>query len=211
VRPTLVTSFAKVNEQQEVVGLGVVIPVKSFEMVPDADPAFQGNVGIEMPALVKDKTFVQLLRINWYAHGHGPGPYAKPHFDLHFYRGTPESVTGIQCTGTDALPANVLVPGYEPPATCVTGMGYHAWPSLDLATNTFNASIILGYDATQMVFVEPMIAQELLLSRTNFEMQIPQPESLGGAPTLFPARVTATYSTETDAYTFEFSQFSLLD
>jgi hypothetical protein len=82
-----VTSFAHVTAAGEILGVGAVVPVKSFENVPDFDPAFQGDIGIEMPAQVRDKTFIQLLRINWLSGGHGPSPYGAPHFDLHFYRG----------------------------------------------------------------------------------------------------------------------------
>src|SRR6478609_1760376 len=122
------TSFARV-EQGEILGVGVVVPVKSFEDVPRDDPAFDSSVGLEMPSSVRDQTFIQLLRVNWLPTGHGPGPYTAPHFDLHFYRGTKEEVTAISCTDSSPFPAEVLADGYETPSTCVPGMGFHAWPS----------------------------------------------------------------------------------
>ena len=66
-----VKSFAHVTPEGEILGVGVIVPVKSFESVPSDDDAFQG-VGIEMPAEVRDRTFIQSLRINWLASGHGP-------------------------------------------------------------------------------------------------------------------------------------------
>ena len=206
-----VKSFAHVDEQGQILGVGVVVPVKSFETVPDMDPAFQNAVGVEMPATVRDKTFIQLLRINWLAAGHGPGPYHAPHFDLHFYRGTMAEVTAITCPATDPFPANILASGYETPSTCVGGMGYHAWPSTDIESNTFSASIILGYAAQKMVFIEPMITQEVLLSRKSFELAITRPESAGGAATLFPSHLTVTYAAATDTYEIEFDHFEPID
>src|SRR6478609_689324 len=100
------TSFARV-EQGEILGVGVVVPVKSFEDVPRDDPAFDSSVGLEMPSSVRDQTFIQLLRVNWLPGGHGPEPYTAPHFDLHFYRGTKDEVTAINCDARDPFPAEV--------------------------------------------------------------------------------------------------------
>jgi len=206
-----VTSIARVSPTDEVLGVGVVIPVKSFENVPTTDPAFQNNVGLEMPDAVRDRTIIQLLRINWLSGGHGPAPYGKPHFDLHFYRGTRDEVTAIDCDATAPFPADILAKGYEPPSTCVRGMGFHAWPSADIADHTFAASIILGYADQEMVFIEPMITQELLVSRQSFELDIARPTSAGAATTLYPGHLTATYSALSDTYTFEFNQFATID
>jgi hypothetical protein len=206
-----VTSFAHLSAQGEILGVGAVVPVKSFENVPDFDPAFQGTLGIEMPESVRDKTFIQLLRINWLSGGHGPSPYGKPHFDLHFYRGTKEEVSAITCFDTSPFPPEILASGYETPSTCVAGMGYHAWPSADIVSNTFSASIILGYAAQKMVFIEPMITRELFLARKSFQLAIARPASAGGAKTLFPSHLTATYVAASDAYSFEFDQFETID
>jgi hypothetical protein len=205
-----VTSFARVD-QGTILGVGVVVPVTSFENVPNMDPAFQSSVGIEMPSSVRDETFVQLLRVNWLPGGHGPEPYTTPHFDLHFYRGTKEEVTAISCPDPGPFPAEVLASGYETPSTCVPGMGYHAWPSPDIETDTFSASIVLGYAAQKMVFIEPMITTEFLLSRNSFELAITRPASAGGATTLFPSHLTATYAAATDTYEFEFDRFEPID
>ncbi len=206
-----VTSFSHVTSAGEILGVGVVVPVKSFEDVPAFDPAFKGTVGIEMPADVRDKTFIQLLRINWLSGGHGPTPYGEPHFDLHFYRGTREDIDFITCWDTSPFPPEILASGYETPSTCVSAMGYHAWPSADIESKTFTASIILGYAAQKLVFIEPMVTRERFLARKSFELTIPRPASLGGARTLFPSHLTATYDATADAYSFEFDHFESID
>jgi hypothetical protein len=205
-----VTSFAHVTPEGEILGVGVVVPVKSFETVPDDDPAFQ-SVGIEMPAEVREKTFLSFLRINWYASGHGPSPYGEPHFDLHFHRGTTAEIDAIDCSEEGPFSAALLSPLYQAPTLCVSRMGYHAWPMVDLATNTFGASIILGYYAQKMVFIEPMITQALFLQRASFDRDIARPDSAGGAKTLYPSHLTATYDAKADTYTLEFNHFAAID
>lgn len=205
-----VKSFAHVTPEGEIQGVGVTVPVASFESVPDDDPAFHSE-GVEMPAEVRDKTFAQLLRINWLASGHGPSPYGEPHFDLHFYRGTSAEIDAIDCSEEGPFPAPTLSPAYQTPTLCVSRMGYHAWPNADLETQTFGASIILGYYAQKMVFIEPMVTRERFLQRESFELDIARPESAGGARTLYPSHLTATYDAATDAYTLELDHFETID
>jgi hypothetical protein len=205
-----VKSFAHVTPEGEILGVGVIVPVKSFESVPSDDEAFQ-SVGIEMPPEVRDRTFIQFLRINWIASGHGPSPYGTPHFDLHFYRGTNAEIDAIDCSEEGPFPAATLSPAHQAPTLCVPRMGYHAWPIADLATNTFGASIILGYYAQKMVFIEPMITQERLLERSSFELDIARPDSAGGAKTLYPSHLSVTYDAATDATTFELNHFETID
>lgn len=205
-----VKSFAHVTPEGEILGVGVIVPVKSFESVPSDDEAFLG-AGIEMPAEVRDKTFLHFLRINWLSSGHGPSPYGAPHFDLHFYRGTNAEIDAIDCTEEGPFSAAILSPLYQAPTLCVSRMGYHAWPTKDLVTNTFGASIILGYYAQKMVFIEPMITQERFVQRTSFELDIAKPDSAGGAKTLYPTHLTVTYDAASDATTFEFTHFETID
>jgi hypothetical protein len=206
-----VTSFADLADDGSIVAVGVVVPVSFFETVPQTEPAFQSSVGVQMPASVRNEIFVQLLRINWLAGGHGPEPYHAPHFDLHFYRGTMAEVSAISCPDPGPFAAALLVEGYETPSTCVSAMGYHAWPSADVAGGTFDASIILGYAAAKMVFIEPMVTQELLVSRQDFELDIARPASAGGESTLFPGHFYATYSASSDSYRLEFRDFAPID
>jgi hypothetical protein len=117
----------------------------------------------------------------------------------------------ISCPEPGPFPAEILANGYETPSTCVSGMGYHAWPSADIEGHTFSASLILGYAAQKMVFIEPMITRDFLLARNSFELTIPRPASTGGPTTLFPSHLTATYTAATDTYELEFDHFELID
>jgi len=121
-----------------------------------------------------------------------------------------DEVSAISCADA-TFPAGILASGYETPSTCVSGMGYHAWPTADLVSGVFTASIILGYAAEKMVFIEPMVTREVLLSRRSFEREIARPVSAEGAHTLYPSHLTATYGPTTDAYSLEFNAFRSID
>lgn len=187
--------------------VGVVIPIAAIEAAPD-DAPFQDDLVLDMPQLARDTTMLWQLRVNWLAHGHGPAPYGESHFDLHFYRGTTEEIDAIDCSDDGVFPAEVLTPDHEAPSTCVSQMGYHAWPTADsLPGAVFTASLILGYYADKMVFIEPMIARSTFLARADFSSEISKPAKTGGGPTLYPTRMRGLWIADEAAYHVEFDQF----
>lgn len=191
--------------------VGVIIPIAAIENAPDDGP-FQDDLILDMPALAQQKTMLSQLRVNWLAHGHGPAPYGEAHFDLHFYRGTSAEIDAIDCQGASDFPPEILTADHQLPGTCVSRMGYHAWPSADaLPGAVFTASLILGYFAQKMVFIEPMIARSTLLARQDLERTISMPMSTGGPPTLYPTRMRALYIAEESAYHLEFDRFEAID
>jgi hypothetical protein len=191
--------------------VGVIIPIAAIENAPD-DGIFQDDLILDMPELARQKTMIAQLRVNWLAHGHGPSPYGEAHFDLHFYRGTSAEIDAIDCQDHREFPPEILTADHQLPGTCVSHMGYHAWPSADaLPGAVFTASLILGYYAQQMVFIEPMIARSTLLARQDFELAISKPMSTGGPPTLYPTRMRALYIADESAYHLEFDTFVAVD
>jgi Domain of unknown function (DUF5602) len=189
--------------------VGVRIPMAAIEAAP-ADGPFREELILDMPASAKTQTFLSQLRVNWLAHGHGPGPYGIAHFDFHFFRGSRSEIDGIGCGGAADFPPEILTSDHALPDTCVTRMGYHAWPSADLlADATFTASLILGYVPSKLIFIEPMITQATLLAGRDFELAITPPQRSGGDRTLFPTRVRAQY--QDGAVRLEFDAFVELD
>lgn len=191
--------------------VGVIIPIAAIEDAP-VDGPFQDDLVLDMPALAREKTMLSQLRVNWLAHGHGPAPYGEAHFDLHFYRGTSAEIDAIDCQDGGEFPPEILTDDHEFPGTCVSRMGYHAWPTADsLPGAVFTASLILGYFAQEMVFIEPMIARSTLLAREDFELAVSKPMKTGGAPTLYPTRMRALYVADESAYHLEFDMFEAVD
>lgn len=202
-----VTAYVRAGEDGAPRVVGVVVPIAAIERAPDDGP-FQDELVLDMPALAREQTMLWQLRVNWLAHGHGPTPYGEAHFDLHFYRGTTEEIDAIDCSDQEAFAPELLTADHEAPTTCVSRMGYHAWPTADSqAGAVFTASLILGYYAQRMVFIEPMIARSTLLAHETFELAISRPMTTGGPPTLYPTRMRGLWIAEEAAYHFEFDEF----
>ncbi len=204
-------SYAFVDDETGVVvKVGYTVPVKAFSDAPAGAP-FQDDLVLEMPKVARDQTMLNHVRVNWLTSGHGPSPYSAPHFDMHFQRGTVVEVDAIDCAADKRLPPTTALPtGYGAPELCVNAMGMHSWPQADKGS-TWKGSIIMGYWATKVSFIEPMIPKATLLEKKTFELPINKPASTGGAHTLYPRRLTAKYDEAAASYSFEFDQFDEID
>lgn len=204
-------SYAYVDDETGVVvKVGYTVPVKAFSDAPAGAP-FQDDLVLEMPKVARDQTMLNHVRVNWLTSGHGPSPYSAPHFDMHFQRGTVVEVDAIDCAADKRLPPTTALPtGYGAPELCVNAMGMHSWPQADKGS-TWKGSIIMGFWATKVSFIEPMIPKATLLEKKTFELPINKPASTGGAHTLYPRRLTAKYDEAGASYSFEFDQFDEID
>lgn len=200
-------SYAMVDDETgAVVSVGYTITVTGFSSAP-ANAPFQDDLVLEMPKVARDQTMLNHVRINWLAKGHGPDPYTEAHFDMHVHRGTIAEVDTIDCKADTRMPpATALPEGYGPPELCVNAMGQHSWPKSDSGSD-WKGSIIMGFFATKVAFIEPMISKAKLLEKKTFELAIGKPQSTGGAKTLYPTRFNAKYDESADSYSFEFDQF----
>ena len=204
-------SYAFVDDETGVVvKVGYTVPVKAFEDAPAGAP-FQDDLVLEMPKVARDQTILNHVRVNWLTKGHGPSPYGSPHFDMHFQRGTVVEVDAIDCAADKRMPpATALPTGYGLPELCVNAMGMHSWPKADTGS-AWTGSIIMGYWATKVSFIEPMISKAKLLEKKTFELPIEKPASTGGARTLYPRRLTSKYDETAASYSFEFDQLEEID
>ena len=209
-----VKSYATLGAGGEIATAGVIVPFAAFNAAPANGP-FQDEMVLEMPDAVKSQTFLQHLRVNWLSKGHGPSPYSAPHFDLHFYRGTVAEIDAIDCRADKRLPPAAQVPaGYTmEPQLCASAMGFHSWPEKDLSSSAWSGSMILGYFAEKMVFLEPMIPKTTIAAKQSFGFEVAKPSTLGGAKTLYPRQMNATYdaTAETDVRAFELPTDTLLE
>lgn len=135
------------------------------------------------------------LTLDWNPHGHEPGGvYDKPHFDYHFYFISSGEREMISCMGPDAavclnMPdANEIPANYAPTPEGVPKMGWH-W--VDLLAPEFNGGLftrtfIYGYYGGELIFIEPMITQEYLLSKKSSTNPIRMPQTFPYAVGLYP-------------------------
>lgn len=132
------------------------------------------------------------IGLNWNPNGHEPeGVFDVPHFDIHFYMISVEEQMAIPAWSpeTDAAFNNYPPMGYMPadyftppgPATAEPQMGKH-WLPINLGPYLpFSKIMIYGSYDGQLIFVEPMITLDYLLSDPDFSMNYSQPEHFAKA------------------------------
>lgn len=161
--------------------LGFTLDVNALEGLPHHETSFL----LDIPEEAKTLTPYKHISLDWAPHGHDPsGVYDKPHFDVHFYMISREEQNAICDTsaGMQKLPgAGFLPPTYVPEPGGISKMGKH-WvdvtsPELDLQNpSPFTQTLIYGtYDA-QVIFLEPMITRDFLLSKPDVSIDVKQPE-----------------------------------
>jgi hypothetical protein len=196
---------------------GATVPMATIEAAPEGGEMVwppQAAASIPLPAEVKAEVGFDHLGVNWEAMGHPPGLFFTPHFDFHFYRVTPEAVAAVDCSDTSkpgALPAAYALPDLDVPpigmlvGLCVPLMGMHAMPAAEVdQVDPFSASMLVGYYAGDLTFVEPMVSQALLLERESFDLDVPAiPEAPAGVR--LPTSFRATYDEASATYRLTFS------
>ena len=200
-----------------VVAFGATIPVKMAESAPGDMPMAwppKADATIPLDSMVKAATGFDNFNVFWEPHGHPPGPYLTPHFDIHF---NTMDVSKIDCA--DSTKPAVIPTGYELPdmnlpgignlvGICVPGMGMHSLLASELHSNAlFHQTMIVGYYHQQPIFIEPMITKTTLTDRKTFSLDIP---AIAGSPpgTHYPTKFTAVYDSSAQTYKFTFSEFA---
>ena len=216
------STWAKLDSNGLVLEAGAVIPMSIIRDMPAPGDGPGGAIAaLKYPAAVVATTFFNTMVAQSNMTGH-PGPYyAAPHFDFHFYQ-VPKatvltyvpSIDEHTCADPLSQPPNVvsLPSNYVMESTCVAYMGTHAITNEDAAamagTKLFSKSMIQGYYGGKVIFVEPMVTQELMLTKQSFSLPVPMPAHFGlAAPTLYPTEFRADYDSAKDAYIFTFSRF----
>jgi hypothetical protein len=180
--------------------VGVALDQSALDSLPSS-----GNLGggghehynshlLKLPA--GHDTPYRFVELNWNPNGHG-APYAAPHFDFHFYRISLAERNAIDpakpeyATRAANLPAEEELPaGYAsshqllnltPAQASVPRMGLHwvdtASPELPPKNQPFTASFILGSWDGKVIFDEPMITRDFILSQrgSTTAREIPVP------------------------------------
>jgi hypothetical protein len=135
-----------------------------------------------------DRTAFSHMGFNWNPEGHGPlpGVFYEPHFDVHFYMATPEYRHSIT---NDSLSDDLHVQNIEPPRpflpeaykrapnTSEPRMGTHYadMTSEQLKPGKFDNIFLFGGHDGNVLFWEPMLTRNYLLSKPNFHEKIQQP------------------------------------
>ena len=73
-------------------------------------------------------------------------------------------------------------------------------------TDSFEASMIVGYYGGEPVFLEPMVSRELLLRKSDFALPVPAIENLP-AGVHYPSEFRAEYDAKERLYRLVFTGF----
>jgi hypothetical protein len=127
------------------------------------------------------------VSFDWMPHGHAPGDlFGVPHFDVHFYMVTEAERLAIDPAdplfmekAANRPSADLMPPNFVPPPELdpVPAMGEHWVDMTDpvFAGQPFEAVLIYGAWDGEVIFVEPMVTRDLLLSRRAFGGTLGQP------------------------------------
>lgn len=207
-------SYVSVDTDGDPTATGLRLTASALDgLSPNSMQVFTLDLPQAAPATVFDH-----LTVDWNPHGHGPGAFTRPHFDMHFYMIDEAAVGEITPMRLDFLPrasnlppAQAMPTGYEPPPgpaalNTVQDMGLHWTPVADAANAPgyeFHHIVQAGSWDGDYIFLEPMMTRDWLLEKHTVEEPVAQPE-IYTRPGFHPTTYRATYDASTDEYVVEF-------
>lgn len=197
-------SWVTLDNDGNPTAIGITLTEGALQDLPDSDKEYMMMMPMEAAA-----TNIQMVMIDWNHAGHEPeGVYDIPHFDFHFYMVDDNFLGQITATGDDTVKCNkqpaagYIAPDYMLPPGGVPHMGNHA---VDMTSGEWNGvrfdkTFIYGYYDGSMIFYEPMITREYLLtnpnSTTSIKVPIYYPKS-----GYYPTNYTVVYDASAKTYT----------
>jgi hypothetical protein len=159
------------------------------ECIGDEERVFELPAGLWRDGRIPFKW----ITVNWNPEGH-PAPYARPHFDFHFFAWDRERVEAIrpgrcgELVDCDAferasrpLPPRYLPSGHIDVGAVVPRMGNHLLdsrsPEMADSLTPFTRTFIYGAFEGELIFWEPMITRDLLRRATDECFEIRQPQA----------------------------------
>ena len=177
------------------------------------DEPEQGVYSIDFPRVASDSLFVHAA--TWYEPmGHPPLEWwGVPHFDFHFYMIPEEERMAIPpmidttAIPDEFMPEDYIFPG-EPEFFAIPEMGVHFVDSLaaELHGEPFTATLIYGFYQGEMIFIEPMITNEYLLTYPADTIAIKQPQAYQRSG-YYPMTYLITYDEDSQIFDIVLTDF----
>ncbi|PRY05024.1 hypothetical protein CLV24_13141 [Pontibacter ummariensis] len=183
----IVRTWVTVGKNGVPTAIGVSMSDKALLGLPQSGEHHQGSHNshetvLEFPKAAELTPF-KFVTVDWNPSGHEPANvYDKPHFDFHFYMISNElrkTIPGLAPTELDPappaakyLPANyVMLPGRMP------AMGTHFIDvtSPELHGSPFTQTFIYGGYQSNVIFYEPMVALDYIMSKPQASIPVKQP------------------------------------
>ena len=173
----------------------------------DGSPYHNFEYELKFPEQAEATAFNH-MGFNWNPEGHGPlpGVFYSAHFDVHFYMATTDyrhNITNSDLAGdhiqTIEPPVDFLPSSYSrAPHTSEPRMGTHYadMSSDQLKPGGFDNIFLFGAHDGNVLFWEPMLTRDYLLSKPNFTAKIPQPKAYPVSG-YYPLSYSVIYDSET--------------
>ena len=165
------------------------------------------NIEEEFP---ESGTLWDHLGLDWNPNGHPPpAVYDVPHFDVHFYMIDPATRRAVPGGVDPVVPEGRYVPdGYLPDAISVPEMGVHWFDSAapEFNDGAFTHTVIYGFTAGEMAFLEPMITRAFLETRTSVSQAEVQAEEVQRSG-YYPGEFSIVYDSANRQYDLFLSSF----
>ena len=156
--------------------------------VEGGDHAHEDFDAYSIPMPAQNPTPYKFIELDWNPAGHAPEHvYTVPHFDFHFYKISVEQRDAIVPSDplfvvkSENAPAPAFIPPFyiAPAMIAIPRMGVH-WidvrsPELQPPPNNkkFTTTFLTGSYDGAVIFQEPMITREFILSKPNVEIPLP--------------------------------------
>lgn len=197
--------------------VAVIFTKDALNGLPTSGPAVEHVLPMpaDAPATVFDH-----VSLDWQPQGHPPPMvYTHPHLDVHFYfislqqrnamtPADPEfAAKATQMPAPDETP-----PNYAADAVGIPRMGTH-WTdtrSPEHHGGLFTNTLIYGFYEGKMVFIEPMITRDHLLTEPAEALRLSVPERYP-RPGAYPKEYRVTYDDAAGVYRIELREFVVQD
>lgn len=203
-------SWVQINDEGNPASIGFTLTATALENLPTV--AFPPTAYyLPLPADAK-LTAYDHIGLDWGPMGHPPvGTYNVPHFDAHFYHidtnarsliTQSDSLKGKKVPDADNMPTGYIFPEELTAAAIVPLMGVHYIDpnSHEHTGGKFDQTMIFGFWDGQMIFTEPMLTREYLLTKPNFSGNLAQPKKYPKAGVYYATKYSIRYNSATNDY-----------
>lgn len=203
-------TFVNHTDDHDKMQLGITFSAAALEGLPH----HEGEFVLDFPEQAKSITPFDHILMGWMGDGHPDPIYNKAHFDIHFYMISQAERETISPDKPEMalVPDSVFIPAnyFSPDNLGVPKMGRH-WadltsPELQPQGPPFTTTLILGTYNGKVIFWEPMITRDFLLSKPDTVMAIPQPKAFQ-KKSHYPTKYEIHFDEEKQQYSILLSGF----
>lgn len=215
-----VRSFVTISHEDVPREIGIEITKGFFQNLPTV----YTDMHVPLHHKATEVTPYDHLEMDWMPNGHPPAYFQRPHFDIHFYMLPEEEQatipaanatnTSLASTAAFGRPSPGVLPAdYTVASAAIAMMGRH-WLDkfadvLPPFNQTFTHQFIYGTFDNKVVFLEPMVTREFLLSGTDVHKTIKQPTTFDPRGTYYPTRYNIYTDENTEKTYVTLDQFVL--